>query len=695
MKHCKVKSGMLVAVVMAMSLLVSIILLVVNPFNANAARNKTNAFQDDFNAAQLNTENWKTSSAADANVKNYGGAIQMVNGQFSPACNWMGLNNSQDPNGMGQGLSEDYILEMNISRDCNPSDWFGLYIGLNSPDQNFTTIDMQPGNVLVMTDDAINNYCGFGKQPTSGNITINIPEGKTMRSDGTMYSLKVVTHIKTTSSDTGDFPDNSVDIYLAPTPESGEPEYGEKIGTIENVSLTGYFGVASMSTGVVTVSKIKVTDQKTGEVLYTPKDDLTGDCIDFMQGASLPDKNKEFRMWTSADMQLKDSYFSGPLGTARITNGASLESVYQVETDEQLISAFDLSYQLKTLSVGTKGIDLVIGKNGSQQSIINIKTSEGKSVVSAGESSCTLDSALEGTNLLAFKVKTNGTADFYLNNVLEGTLEGLGSVDGSIAFVSTGADSTFEIDNVTLNVYSYSSSDSPSQSIDFTIKDKDGMTYLSDKDWYIGGAAMKTRFDEISFINADPNANFSTKHIYSDFVLTFDLYDITQGAGGCSWIGVCFGKQNYTDGFNNAPTFTFAPRDEDAESGEVKTMNIEGLSGVQFNTKASIIKSDYNFFQDMNEETGHERVNVRIVALNRTVTIYFKYDDEPESMLSVPRAVIEDINTTGYIGFTCNYNGNFAISKLSITNLNPDRSFIADSETEESKRVSGDASLLG
>ena len=63
-------------------------------------------------------------------------------------------------------------------------------------------------------------------------------------------------------------------------------------------------------------------------------------------------------------------------------------------------------------------------------------------------------------------------------------------------------------------------------------------------------------------------------------------------------------------------------------------------------------------------------------------------------MLSVPRAVVEDINTFGYIGICCNYNGNFAVSNFSITNLDPNRSFIAEGEVEESKRVTGDASLL-
>lgn len=694
MKKSKTKFGFVGAFALALLLLVSFVLAMPNAHVGDAARIKETAFSDDFNAAQLNTENWNSSSAEDAAVKDYGGAIQMVNGQFSPACNWMGLNNSTAPGGLGDPLTEDYILEMTVSRDCNPSDWFGLYIGLDSPDQNFTTITGQPGNVLVFTDTSVNNYNGFGTLPSTGNVSVSLSGTNAMTCDGTMYSIKVVTHIAQTSSDTGDFPENSVDIYIAPTPDEGEPQYGEKAGTIENVSLVGYFGVASLATGTVTVSDIKVTDQASGNVLYTPKGDLKGDCIDFMEGASQPDPEKEFRMWQSADLRLEGSYFTGPLGKARIANGASIESRYVVESDSELISAFDLSYQLRASSFGEGGVNLIVGKNGTAQTVVNLKTTEGKSVLSVGESSYTFAEELTGANEFLFKVKTNGTADIYCNDTFAATLSGFTSIDGSIAFASTGSDCTFELDNVSLNVYSYVSGDAASQAIDFTIKDEDGMTYLNDANWYIGGSAMKTRFDEITFINADPNANFSTKHQYSDFVLSFDLYDITQGAGGCSWIGITFAKERYTDGYTDAPTLMFAPRNEDNTAGTVGVMNIEGISGVQFNNASSVIASDYNFFQDMNSDTGHERVNIRLVAIGRTVTLYFKYADEPESMLSVPRAVIEDINTFGYIGICCNYNGNFAISNFSITNLDPNRSFIVETPVEESKRVTGDASLL-
>lgn len=694
MKQSKTGFGLIGTVLLSLLLLCSLFLSIPNGYVGDAARTKESAFSDDFNSSVLNTDNWTASSATDAAVKDYGGAIQMVNGQFSPACNWMGLNNSAASDGKGTPLTEDYILEMTISRDCNPSDWFGLYIGLDSPDQNFTTITGQPGNVLVFTDSSINNYNGFGTQPKEGNVTIALEGDKAMTSDGTMYAVKVVTHIKKTASATGDFPENSADIFIAPMPESGEPAYGEKVGTIDNLSLAGYFGFGSLSTGTVTVSGIKVTDGASGDVLYTPKGDLKGDCIDFMEGASQADPQKEFRMWQSADLRLEGSYFTGPLGKARVANGASIESKYRVQSDDRLISAFDLSYQLHMFSVGADGMNLIVGKNASSQTVVNLKTVDGKSVLSVGDSRYTFGEELSGANLFTFRVKTNGTADVYCNNVFAATLNGFTSVDGSIAFVSTGSDSTFEIDNVTLNVYSYVSSNSQSQAIDFTIKDKDGITYLNGENWYIGGNAMKTRYDEISFINADPNANFSTKHQYADFVLNFDLYDITQGAGGCSWIGITFAKNRYTDGYAQAPTITFAPRNENNDTGIVGVMNIEGLSGVQFNTASSMIESSYNFFQDMNSETGHERINVRLVAVNRTVTLYFKYADEPESMLSIPRAVVEDINTFGYIGICCNYNGNFAVSNFSITNLDPNRSFIADGEAEESKRVTGDASLL-
>ena len=134
MKQSKTKFGFIGAAVLALLLAVSFILAMPNGYVGDAARIKEAAFSDDFNASELNTENWTSSSAEDATVKDYGGAIQMVNGQFSPACNWLGLNRSESSDGVGDPLTADYILEMTVSRDCNPSDWFGLYIGLDSPD---------------------------------------------------------------------------------------------------------------------------------------------------------------------------------------------------------------------------------------------------------------------------------------------------------------------------------------------------------------------------------------------------------------------------------------------------------------------------------------------------------------------------------------------------------------------------------
>lgn len=121
MKQSKTRFGLIGTVLLSLLLLCSLFLSIPNGYVGDAARTKESAFSDDFNSSVLNTDNWTASSATDAAVKDYGGAIQMVNGQFSPACNWMGLNNSAASDGKGTPLTEDYILEMTISRDCNPS----------------------------------------------------------------------------------------------------------------------------------------------------------------------------------------------------------------------------------------------------------------------------------------------------------------------------------------------------------------------------------------------------------------------------------------------------------------------------------------------------------------------------------------------------------------------------------------------
>ncbi|MFQ7035926.1 MAG: hypothetical protein ACLRTQ_09780 [Candidatus Borkfalkia sp.] len=95
----------------------------------------------------------------------------------------------------------------------------------------------------------------------------------------------------------------------------------------------------------------------------------------------------------------------------------------------------------------------------------------------------------------------------------------------------------------------------------------------------------------------------------------------------------------------------------------------------------------------MNSETGHERINVRLVAVNRTVTLISNMRTNPKACFYSARSRRGYQHVRLY-RHLLQLQRQFRVSNFSITNLDPNRSFIADGEAEESKRVTGDASLL-
>ena len=104
--------------------------------------------------------------------------------------------------------------------------------------------------------------------------------------------------------------------------------------------------------------------------------------------------------------------------------------------------------------------------------------------------------------------------------------------------------------------------------------------------------------------------------------------------------------------------------------------NVEALTGLQFtnpNGKTSTsIALDDNIFNDedfWNQENGKEYMTIMFIVKDRTITMYYKFAGEPESVLSIPRAVCEDVDTYGYFSIGAASTANFTISNFSLTNL--------------------------
>ena len=62
-------------------------------------------------------------------------------------------------------------------------------------------------------------------------------------------------------------------------------------------------------------------------------------------------------------------------------------------------------------------------------------------------------------------------------------------------------------------------------------------------------------------------------------------------------------------------------------------------------------------------------LNVMFVVKNRTITLYYKYSNEPESALAVPRAVCYNVDTYGHFSISGSNSANYSIRNLSLVNL--------------------------
>lgn len=652
--------------------------------NADASSLKTEAFADNFNADVLNEEKWQTNG--NVGINSFGGAIQITNGEFASAVTWMGKDFDGEA---GTPLSDDYSIEFTLSRTMGASEWVAFYIGLDSFDLNFSTIGDTTGsrgNALVINNNSLVNYKSMGviAQENGKDSAINI----SMKNDGTVYSLKFVCDVAENIAE------NKADLYLCEyDPTAEQQAYGEKKGTLTGLSLMGYFGFGSMSSGgTANIGHIRVTDAD-GNLLWKPEHDLADDAIDMIYGAQKADATKEFRLWNSYKDEKAGKYRTGIVAEVKLDENSSLLSKQSITADKSLINCYDVTSKVK---FNEKGASFVFADGKTVLSVADKKVDEESDVVTVltfNGTDYNLGGKLSDSyHKIQFKVKTTGEIDVLVDSVKTVTVNGVTDIEGKIGF-TTAAGATLYADDFGVAVYSLRDSAEKSMAIDFTELKKNGKPYISSADWYTTGSVFANK-GEIDFLNADQSAFFGTKQMYADYVVKFDLFDIAQGAidgiEACSWIGFSVGKQSYSEDFSKCETITFAPRG--LAGDKVGYMNVESIGKSKFVGDTTAVGVTENIFEDFKKEgSTHKKLNVMLVVNNRTITLYYKYDDQPDSVLAVPRVVINDVDTYGYFAICTNYYGNFAVTNVSIANLTLDEAAISDyaDDFAEKRKASG------
>ena len=671
--------------------LVVMLLVIPNPVDISAI--KSTHIEDDFFGDEVNPEIWETNG--DASLVNKGGAIQIKGGDFATSVGWKGLRDAVDSKGNGNGLSSDYSLEVTVSA-VNTS-WFALYIGCYKAAQRFAALgEGNPGSVLVFSTSNITHYVGQGVKATDSATVVESgsDEAKadaaahksvygfnSIKFDGTRYCIKLDAHFGTLTGD--DRSQNYVDVYMVPEPanraEDTVIEYGEKIARVYYANVAGYFSFGSMNSGVATFSDIKVTDTATNEVIYTPANNLEKPTVEHVVGSGSNEyKNYEFRVWNSTAGQYTSMITNGTVGYMQMKGDASLISKLTVNPDMNSYSLYDIEIKMNAINLGSQKLQFVLGSDEEGDAVISVSKVLGTKVKFEDYTGKTKDYVLSaGEHIYKFYIKANNTVEMYIDGTYVETfaLEKLGGKPG----IKTASGQEVTLTGYKLDTYLAQSSNAPSVSADFTVLDSEGKPYISNQEFYILGNARRLKgYNEINFINAKKGSFLATRNKYSEYVVKFDLYDVTQNDSN-NIITFSFGKDAYNLTHSESKTLILVSRnyteDEFGMPVAGKT-NVEALTGLQFTnaggkTSTSIALND-NIFNDedfWNRTNGKEYMTIMFIVKDRTITMYYKFAGEPESVLSIPRAVCEDVDTYGYFSIGAASTANFTISNFSLINL--------------------------
>lgn len=668
---------------------------VLSPLTVSAATAKKQFISANF-ADASSAEEWSLSGGA--SVEDYGGAIKIAGGDFPTSVGWKGLRGSANNVGVGDGLTSDYSLEVTIS--MRNASWIAVYVGVESPASRFSNInsDGRKASVLVISPNSLKHYVAQGVLATddasvvekgSDEAKADAAENNSdyalpyeLLNNGKRYCLKFDAHFGTDASDRSQ---NSMDVFIAEEPKNRTDETQieyQKVCTLYYVNVEGYFSFGSINSDLATFSNIKVRDAD-GDVIYEPANDLKTPTVEhIVSSGSAEYKDYEFRVWNTTSGQYSSMIYNEAVGALALTGNSSAMLETPIETADDVYSAYDIEFymNLMTLDEGAS-LGIVLGSGESGNSLLTVTSSAGGYTVSDGTAEVLVDAAtLNGAVQYTLKVKTDGSALLYIAGEFVGNFDAE-FVGGKVGLTAAAAQNggTVEAELETFRVYCYenAASSAPSVSADFTVKDSGGRPYLSDDELTVYGSALRlVGYDEIAFVNAKKDSMLATRRQYSDYVVKFDLTDITQDDSG-NIIVFSFAKPTASADRESSLSVIFVSRGyttDDTGLPVAGYTNIEALNGVTFNTGSATARQEDNFYAEMeggSADAGHTALTVMFVVKNRSVSIYYKYNDEPESELSVLRAKIEDVDTFGYfsIGATTNA-ANFSVKNFSVTNLN-------------------------
>lgn len=472
------------------------------------------------------------------------------------------------------------------------------------------------------------------------------------------------------------------DVTLAFGPKGGQPTTSK---TYSHVQAESYIGFCSMANLAVDIENFSIYENDT-EVLH---DDFSSGGVVY-PGNSDPSVN-----WRVTHTYGKDHVFVGNLkrvSFAQTAEGKLLRD-YALQADSRLDKLFEMRFSLFADAFpDNTGFGVGFGlKNDSDYA-----DSFNMAALKKDGRSLTLQRVVNGS------VRETAATTVPLSTVPFGSADGVESVwtgygDGTLAVTVAGVtmtltDMTFDgkfaiaaagaapaplsIDDFSLEVFKYRTADGADMAIDFRGTrefEQFGETYREryyDRNiWYLSGSGVSlapyssTRTTNyLQLVNAAGKVAFGPKkQQYADFIVRFDVAMLTEAADTpqATAVGIAMGKRTVDTANENATCVMLSFNG----SGTV-------VSGINATTAAgeTQVPCAVNLWERRNTV-----YNVMMVVSDRTVSVYCKRADDDISELGVLRARFVDVNTCGYVAFTCNTldgkTGNCTMTNFSIVNI--------------------------
>lgn len=642
---------------------------------ANAATLTGTVFEDEFSEKNLSNKWLKNDFCLDEqsyysmrfnNQKDYGAAMLYRGYKIHDDCL----------------ISFDFY-QSEVVPEAKRDNWFGVLLGYNDDSAHFTNgnaaiLSYGRGQTQLMDDGdgtseklVADSYNDHSKFANSFNST-----------EGVLYTVELVI------SYTGVRYSDGENLYQV------DGYYYEKSGvrsaipkfTYKGVAAEGYFGFSSMSSSIMDVSNLQVFEGSE-RVVYENFKTENGSGKKLLPNT----EQSDWKGINCSETKLY-SYFNGRIDVSQASNGLALAN-YDLSADTLNKQTFDVTFGAEMVSlpanaafgvalglkdnstsaqegsfIGLKGISdeqfaFVHIVNGETVAQTNPLT---KALISDGVFPISFTGYYDGS----VEVRLAGYTASFENAAREGYLG-----------VATQGEACGEVyfDNFNVSCSSYVSSTSANSAINFTgVKEviEDDFVYpekyVDERVWFLGsGVGFPKVYREganyIQFTNSNERTFFGAKQTYSEFICRFSI-TVTQDrkdASGAS-LGLSFGKSSRNATVKNSPSIMFA-MGEDGMLLQSYNATLVGANE-QGVLKQYEMYPGLDFWSEEDWKSSPQTYRVMLIARGGKAYLYYANEDSMSEM-NVCKAVLSDVETSGYVTVSALGGAGFRLNDFSVTNI--------------------------